>query len=606
MCGIFAYTGTRTAAPLLVDGLRTLEYRGYDSAGVYIPKAGVIKAVGPIDNLAAKLDPNTPGTAGIAHTRWATHGPPTEANAHPHHGEAGRVFVVHNGIIENYRELKQECLAAGHTFLSDTDTEVLAHLIETEYRDRQNLKEALRHALLRVRGAYGVAVMAADDPATIAVARMGSPIVIGISSFGHFVASDVAALLAHTKDVIYIDDGEIALLTSDAHTIESFEAEERQRAPETIAWSIEAVQKNSFEHFMLKEIMEGPEVLENSARGRLIVQEGRAKLGGLEPIMDRLETLPRLTITGCGSAYYAGLVGKHMLEIYAKLPTDVLLASEYRYMTHLADPESALLAISQSGETADTLASIREAKARSLLTLGVVNVVGSTIARETDAGVYNHAGPEVGVASTKAFISQLEVLMLLALCIGRERGMSREEGQEIAAAIASLPEVVRGLLKQATHISHIAMRYASCRDALYIGRGATLPIAYEGALKLKEVSYVHAEGYGAGERKNGPIAMIDRAFPTIAIALSNNVYEKMISNIEEIKARGGPVIAIATEGDTMLPELADDVICVPAVHPILEPILAVVPLHLFAYFMGVAKGYNVDRPRNLAKAVTVE
>lgn len=606
MCGIFAYTGTKEAAPILIDGLRSLEYRGYDSAGVCIPGWGVQKAVGPIDNLAAKMLGTISGMAGIAHTRWATHGAPTEVNAHPHAGGNSGVWLVHNGIIENYRDIRDGFERNGYAFRSETDSEVLAHLVGEEYEKHHNLVRAVQTALARVRGTYGVAVIAMDAPDTIVAARMGSPIVLGVSPHGRLIASDPSALLAHTKEVVYLEDGEIAVITPTSYHIETLAAENRERLPETIEWDIEAVQKNGYEHFMMKEIMEGPEVLRNTMRGRLLVPEGRAVLGGIEEVADRLSALSRLTIVGCGSAYYAGQAGAHLLERYAKLPVAVELASEYRYRAQQHDPESAVLAITQSGETADTLASIREAKRHGLLTLGIVNVVGSSIARETDAGVYNHAGPEVGVASTKAFISQLTVAALIALRIGRARGLDERTAREVAAALASLPERIAEVLAQKDTILDIARRYAHFRDYLYIGRTHMVPVAYEGALKLKEVSYVHAEGYAAGEMKHGPIAMIDENFPTVAIVTKNEVYEKMISNIEEIKARKGPVLALATEGDTQISSLVDDVIYLPAVHPVIEPIIATVPLHLFAYGVGTAKGFNVDRPRNLAKSVTVE
>ena len=606
MCGIFAYTGTRTATPILINGLRALEYRGYDSAGMYIPKVGVKKAVGAVDNLASMVDEGVPGTSGIAHTRWATHGEPNEQNAHPHSGNSKHIWIVHNGIIENYQELKEDLRERGHTFITDTDTEVLAHLIESYVALGMSLVDAVSESLISVRGTYGVAAIDPSDPDTIVVARMGSPIVLGMCEHGHLISSDPSGLLEHTKDVIFLEDGEMAIITPKSYRVETIGREDRTREPEKIEWDVEEIQKSGFEHFMLKEIMEGPEVLANTARGRLIEKDGKAKLGGLESVLSSLEKLSRLTIVGCGSAYYAGQVGKYMLEEYAGIPADVELGSEYRYKKNIPDKKSAVLAVTQSGETADTLASLREGKELGLLTLSIVNAVGSTIARETDAGVYNHAGPEIGVASTKAFISQLEVFALLALLIGRERGMSREQGKKIAHAIQELPKYVAAVLKEKDHIQKIAEKYKDYRDYLYVGRKFHLPIAYEGALKLKEVSYVHAEGYGAGEMKHGPIAMIDENFPTVAIAPKNDVYEKMISNIEEIKARKGPVLAIAHEGDTQIKKLVNDVIYIPKVHPIIQPIVSTVPLHLFAYYIGTAKGYNVDRPRNLAKSVTVE
>lgn len=604
MCGIFGYVGKRSAQPILLEGLRTLEYRGYDSAGVFIPGNEVVKAVGPIDNLAARITDHLRGSSGIAHSRWATHGEPTEVNAHPHVDMAGKTWLVHNGIIENYRELKEGLVAQGITFESETDTEVFAKLIGSLYQG--NLRDAVIQALSMVRGTYGIAVMRDDAPEEMIVARMGSPIVLGISAHGNFVSSDPSALLAHTKDVVYLEDGEIAVVTKEQYDIVSYTGEKKDKVPETIDWDVESVQKQGYEHFMLKEIMEAPEVIANTIRGRLLGDKGRAKLGGLEGVLDRMASLERLTITACGSAYLAGHVGKYLLEEYAQLPVDIELASEYRYKTNFEDPHGALLAVSQSGETADTLAAINEAKRLKLLTLGIVNVVGSTIARDTDAGVYNHAGPEIAVASTKAFISELAVFALMTLLLGRERGMSQETGKEIAAALESLPQTLATLLKTAPQIKAVAEQYAEYRDAMFIGRKFHTPIAFEGALKLKEVAYIHAEAYAGGELKHGSIAMIDEQFPVIALVPQDDVYEKMVSNIEEVKARKAPVLAFAHADDTQIAELADHVIAIPKVHPVVQPIVSTVPLHLFAYYVGLAKGLNVDRPRNLAKSVTVE
>ncbi len=604
MCGIFGYVGTRTAEPLLIEGLRTLEYRGYDSAGIFVPGYGAIKAVGPIDNLAKRITETVGGTSGIAHTRWATHGEPTEANAHPHSDMSESVWIVHNGIIENYRELKEGLIAQGMTFSSQTDTEVLAKLIGSLYTG--SLQEAVTNALRMVRGTYGLAVMSERNPDEIVVARMGSPIVLGIGKDGHFVSSDPSALLAHTKDVVYLDDGEIAVVTKDGYTVVSLGGEAREKTPEKVEWDFEAVQKQGYEHFMIKEIFEAPEVIRNTIRGRLQVEKGRAKLGGLENVLGELVALNRLQIVGCGSAYYAGQVGRYLLEEYAGLPTEVELASEYRYKRNIPDKKSAVLAVSQSGETADTLASIRSAKEMGLLTLGIINAVGSTIARETKAGIHNHAGPEIAVASTKAFISQLTVFVLLTLLIGRERGMTQKEGIEVAEALESLPDVLSKVLTQAPDIKSIAEKFAHHKDAIFIGRKFHTPIAYEGSLKLKEVAYIHAEAYAGGELKHGPIAMLDADFPIITLCPQDDVYEKMISNIEEVKARKAPILAFATEGDGHISALAGDVVFMPKVHPIVQPIVTTVYLHLFAYYVGLAKGLNVDRPRNLAKSVTVE
>ena len=604
MCGIFGYVGSKTAAPVLLDGLRTLEYRGYDSAGIFVPGSEPVRSVGPIDNLAKKVPAAISGTSGIAHTRWATHGAPTEANAHPHLDMSDAIALVHNGIIENYRELREGLVTQGIIFNSDTDSEVLAKLIGTVYRG--DLLQAVREALRVVRGTYGIAVMHAKNPDEIIVARMGSPIVLGLGIDENLVASDPSALLAHTKDVIFLNDGECAVVRKGSYQVLTIEGKKLNKLPEKVEWDVESVQKQGYEHFMLKEIYEAPEVIENTIRGRLLVEKGRAKLGGLEGKLNTLVGLNRVTIVGCGSAYYAGQIGRYLFEEYANLPTEVELGSEYRYKKNLPDKRNAVLAITQSGETADTLASVREAKRLGLLTIGVVNTVGSTIARETDVGVYNHAGPEIAVASTKAFISQLTVLTLMTLLLGRERGLSLEEGQKIARGLIELPGVLRDMLADTSHIKAVATRYAKYSNAMFIGRKLHTPIAYEGSLKLKEVTYTHAEAYAGGELKHGSIALLDEHFPVVALVPEDDVYEKMISNIEEVRARKAPVLAIATEGDRQIDALADDVLFVPKVHPILQPIVSTIPLQLLAYYVGVEKGLNVDRPRNLAKSVTVE
>jgi glucosamine--fructose-6-phosphate aminotransferase (isomerizing) len=517
---------------------------------------------------------------------------------------SGTIALVHNGIIENFREIKESLLLQGITFESDTDTEVLAKLIGTQYTG--NLLAAVQQALRSVRGTYGLAVISSKKPGEIVVARMGSPIVVGVAGDGTFVASDPSALLSYTKDVVYLEDGECAVITKDSYKLLTIQGEKRTRPPETLDFDIESAQKQGYNHFMQKEIFEAPQVIENTIRGRLQIEKGRAKLGGLEPVLGELASLQRLVIVGCGSAYYAGQVGKYMLEEYAGLPVDVELGSEYRYKRNLPVKHSAVLAVTQSGETADTLASLRSAKAQGQLTLGVVNTVGSTIARETKAGVYNHAGPEVAVASTKAFISQLTVFVLLTLLIGRERGMSAKEGEEIARGLAELPKIIEDYLARAHDIEKIAKKYAAYKNVMYIGRKFHTPIASEGALKLKEVTYIHAEAYAGGELKHGSIALLGPDFPVIALAPQDDVYEKMISNIEEVRARKAPVLLITTEGNHRAGNSADDVLFVPKVHPILQPIITTIPLQLLSYYIGVAKDLNVDRPRNLAKSVTVE
>ncbi|RKZ77515.1 MAG: glutamine--fructose-6-phosphate transaminase (isomerizing) [Gammaproteobacteria bacterium] len=604
MCGIFGYVGTRTAEPILIEGLRTLEYRGYDSAGIFVPGYGAIKSKGPIDNLAEKITETIPGTSGISHTRWATHGAPTEQNAHPHSDMSGSVWVVHNGIIENYREIKERLTAMGVVFESDTDTEVLAKLIGTF--NQGDILEAVRTALRMVRGTYGIAVLSERSPDKIVVARMGSPIVLGIGTDGHLVSSDTSALLAHTKDVVYLDDGEVAVIEKDTYTISSLRGEPKKKKPTKIEWDAESLKKHGYEHFLLKEIMDIPETIENTIRGRLIVDKGRAKLGGFEEVLKKLVDIDRLMVVGCGSAAYASQVGKYILEEYANLPVDVDLASEFRYRTVLPHSNTALLAVTQSGETADTLASVRKAKELDILTLGMVNVVGSTIAREADAGIYNHAGPEVSIASTKAFISQYTAFILITLLIGRERGLSQEDGVDIATALSEVSKLAEKVLEQKEKIQALAKKYAKYRDFMYIGRKFHAPVAYEGSLKLKEVTYIHAEAYAGGELKHGSIAMLDEDFPVVALVPEDDVYEKMVSNIEEVKARSAPVIAIATEGDERIADIVDDVIYVPKAHPIVQPILSTIPMQLFAYYVGVEKGLDVDRPRNLAKSVTVE
>ncbi len=604
MCGIFGYTGSRTAEPLLIKGLRALEYRGYDSAGIYIPSHGAVKAVGPIDNLASKITDHASGSSGIAHTRWATHGAPTETNAHPHQDASGEIWAVHNGIIENFRDLKEELEMSGLTFASETDSEVLTKLIGSLYTG--SLTDAVCEALKRVRGTYGLAVVHTSNPDEIVVARMGSPIVIGVCSDGNFIASDASAILEHTKDVIYLDDGEIAVVSKDEYSIATLDGVKKDKVPERIPWEADAIQKGGYEHFLLKEIMEIPETIQSTIRGRLVTKVGKAKLGGLEGLKQELSELRRLVVVGCGSATYAGMVGKYMLEEYANMPVDVELGSEFRYREISSNGGAALLAVTQSGETADTLASLRKGKEMGMTTLGMVNAVGSTIARESDAGIYNHAGPEISVASTKAFVSQLSAFVLLTLFLGRERGLELKDGVEIATALENIPREIRKILVQNESIQDIAKKYAKYRDFMYIGRGYHAPIAYEASLKLKEVTYIHAEAYAGGELKHGPIAMLDENFPVVAFVPEDEVFEKMVSNIEEVRARNVPVIAVTTEGVKGIEHIADDVIYVPKVHKIVQPILSVIPMQLFAYYVGIEKGLNVDRPRNLAKSVTVE
>ena len=609
MCGIVGYIGKREALPILMDGLKRLEYRGYDSAGFSVANGDRIvteKAVGKVAELENKINgKDIPGNLGIAHTRWATHGKPSERNAHPHRDCSKKIFLVHNGIIENYKELKHDLEKAGHKFSSETDTEVLAHLIE-EYSKQVPFEEAVWRTLAHVRGTYGLAIIDRENPQKLIIARNGSPLVLGVMDDGYVIASDVAPIVRYTDRVIYLDDGEMAEVTGQSCKITNFKRKKVKKEISKIDWSVEEAEKKGYPHFMLKEIMEQPEAVENSIRGRLVVGEGIAKLGGLRDVSERLRRLKRLVIVSCGTSYYAGLVGKYMLEEYAGVRTDVEHASEFRYRKPLLDENTAVLAISQSGETADTLAAIREAKNKGAITLGIVNVVGSTIARETDAGVYNHAGPEIGVASTKAFTSQLSILALLTLFLGRQREMSFVMGKRIAEELAEIPKLMKSVLNQADEIKKVAEKYSKYSNFLYLGRKYNYPIAMEGALKIKEISYVHAEGYPFGEMKHGPIALIDKNFPTMAIATKDSVYEKTLSGIQEVKARSGKVIAIATKGDREIQKMVDDVIYIPKTLEMLTPLLSVVPLQLFAYHFAVGKGLDVDKPRNLAKSVTVE
>jgi len=612
MCGIIGYIGKKQALPVVFEGLSRMEYRGYDSAGVAIlSPSGIFsqKAVGRIMELGKKLESSgeVVGTLGIGHTRWATHGGVTESNAHPHTDCTKKIWICHNGIIENYRELRDALQTQGHIFDSETDTEVLGHLIEEEQKQRKcSFEEAVRLSLHKVEGTYGIVTIHADDPDTLIAARNFSPLLFGIGTDEYVVASDASAVLAYTRQIVYLDDGEMAVLKRDGHAVTDLKSNIRTKEPQFIEWSSEQAQKQGYPHFMLKEIHECPDAIENSIRGRLMVEEGCARLGGLGEVLEDLRDVEGLVISGCGTAYLAGRVGEYMIEEYAGIPVDVDLASEFRYRKPVFRKGDVMLGISQSGETADTLAALREGREKGVLTLGIVNVVGSTMARETDAGVYQHIGPEIGVASTKAFVSQLGVLTLLTLLLGRQRDMSLVTGQRIASELKRIPDLMRSVLAQEKEIKAIAEKYGRYKNFFFLGRKYNLPVALEGALKLKEVSYVHAEGYGAGELKHGPIAMIDAEMPSICIVPQDSVYEKMLSNIQEIKARRGPVLAIATEGDEKVKLIADDVLYVPKTLEMLTPLLTVLPLQLFAYYFGVLKGYDVDKPRNLAKSVTVE
>lgn len=588
---------------MLISGLKRMEYRGYDSFGFCIQDRdknfSSFKKVGKIsgaDGDLAKV--SAPGNVGHAHTRWATHGGVTEVNAHPHLDCQGAISVVHNGIIENYKELKKELEAEGHAFISQTDTEVLAHLIE-KYFDG-NLERAVKKSVARVRGTYGIVVIAKNDPEKIVAARSGSPLLIGIGEDEFLVASDPAAVVANTKKVVYLNEGEIATLTPEGYSIYA------QREPQEIEWDLRDVEKGDYPHFMLKEIMEQPESLRNSLRGRLLPEEGKAKLGGLMPIEDRLRDIERMYVVACGTARYAALEGELMFEEYAGITTKAVAASEFRYRKSTIDRDCAMLAVSQSGETADTLAAIREVKSKGVLTIGITNAVESTQARETDAGIYNHAGPEIGVASTKAFTSQLTVLALMALYLGRQRQLSLVMGQRIVDELVRIPELVEKMLQSAPQIKTIAEKYKDSQSMLFLGRKYNYPIAMEGALKMKELSYIHAEGVAAGEMKHGWIALVEDGFPVVAICPSDSVYEKNISNIMEMKARKAIIVAVATEGNEEIAGIADDVIYIPKTLEMLTPIVSVVALQLLAYYTALARGCDIDKPRNLAKSVTVE
>ncbi|MDH4330569.1 MAG: glutamine--fructose-6-phosphate transaminase (isomerizing) [Candidatus Moranbacteria bacterium] len=610
MCGIVGYIGKNEAEPILLDGLRRLEYRGYDSAGISVingKKIETVKAVGKIAELEEKLSKkDVKGNIGIAHTRWATHGKPCEKNSHPHSDCKGDIFLVHNGIIENYQELKDDLKKLGHKFKSETDSEVVAHLIE-DLMKKYDFKTAVAKTLKMLKGTYGFAIVSKSEPEKLIIARNGSPLLLGIGKDEYVVASDASAIIRHTKRVVYLEDGEMAVLEKDGYEISSMhEKIIKNREESEIDWSIEEAEKQGFDHFMIKEIFEQPQAVTDAVRGRINVSDGNAKLGGLRDVSKELREIERIIIVSCGTSYYAGLVGEYMIEEYAGIPVEVEYASEFRYRKPIIDSKTAVIAISQSGETADTLAAIREAKNKGALTLGIVNAVGSTIARETDAGVYNHAGPEIGVASTKAFTSQLSILVLFALFLGRQRNMSLVTGQRIAKELEKLPKLIEEVLKQNDDIKKIMKKYSKYRDFLYLGRKYNMPIAYEGALKIKEISYVHAEGYPSGEMKHGPIALIDENFPVVVLAPKDSVYEKTISGIEEVKARGGKILAIGTKGDKNIAKISDDVIYVPKTLEMLSPIVNVVPLQLLSYYAGTLKGIDVDKPRNLAKSVTVE
>ena len=607
MCGIVAYIGNKQALPILIKGLERLEYRGYDSAGVAILEDGKIarvRSVGKINELEEKLKTSEArGTIGIAHTRWATHGGVTKENAHPHLGSSGDLVIVHNGIIENYREIKIKFLE-NVELKSETDTEILAHLIDLFYKD--DLHSAVLEALSHIRGTYGLVAMHKDHPDKLVVARLGSPLVVGIGEGEYYIASDTTPMLAYTKKVMFLEDGEMAEITRDE--IKTFDLNDKNivKCVEEVEWDECQAEKQGYDHFMLKEIFDQPQVFTDAIRGRINLEEGAAHLGGLNMTIDEMRSIKRIVLLACGTASYAAMIGKYAFERLAGIPCEVDVSSEFRYRDPIIDESTLVFAISQSGETADTIAAIKEAKRRGAKIRGIVNVVGSTIARETDGGTYIHAGPELAVASTKAYTNMTAILILYAIQFGRTKRLTLATGQRLIKALLEIPEKMNGILLQSDKIKEFAQKYKNYEDFFYLGRGINFPVALEGSLKLKEISYIHSEGYPGGEMKHGPIALLSPDFPVFGIVTKNQLYEKMISNLEEVKARKAPLILIANVGDEDVKELTKDVIYIPETMELLEPLLNILPLQLFAYHMAVLLKKDVDRPRNLAKSVTVE
>ena len=609
MCGIVGYIGSRETARVLIDGLKRLEYRGYDSAGIAVFHRGKIeirRKEGKLAKLEELIGRETfDGKVGIGHTRWATHGRPSDENAHPH--KAGKVAVVHNGIIENYLPLKEILKGKGHVFTSETDTEIISHLIDEFMHEGYSSLEAVRIALDKIKGSYALGILFEGEEEHLIAARKESPLVIGLGKEEYFIASDVPPVLPYTRDFIFMEDGEVALLSFEGVKVVDIKGKEVSKEPKRIHWNPLMAEKGGYKHFMLKEIFEQPRAVIDTIRGRLSEEKGDAVLGDVHFDPNFLKKIQRINLIACGTSYHAALVGKFLIEDFCRIPVDVDIGSEFRYRNPIIKPDHFLVAISQSGETADTLAALREAKRKGATTLAICNVVESSLAREADHVIYTHAGPEIGVASTKTFVTQLVILFLLGLRIGRELGvLSSEKGKTLIEELVKLPHLMEELLKGSHEVAKIARKYLHVRDFLYLGRGISYPIALEGALKLKEISYVHAEGYPAGEMKHGPIALIDQEMPVVVLATKNDVYEKVISNIEEVKAREGKIIALASQSDQEIVEKVDDVITIPETHPSLTPILLTIPLQLLAYYMADFKGTDVDQPRNLAKSVTVE
>jgi glutamine---fructose-6-phosphate transaminase (isomerizing) len=608
MCGIVGYIGTREAYPILVEGLHSLEYRGYDSAGIALingKKMNIYKNKGKVDgleSLVAKKD--VKGTVGIAHTRWATHGAPSNTNAHPHGDMNNTIALVHNGIIENYTSLKEQLKKDGVVFKSETDTEVLSQLVGKFYKG--DLVEAVLEALSKIQGTFGIAVIAHDNPNVLVGARRGSPLVLGLGENEFYLASDASAIVRHTKKVVYLNDNNLVEIKRDSYKVMTLEKKAVTHEVHDIKFDAEALAKGHFDHFMLKEIFEQPDTIKNAMRGRLILEDGGARLDGLNLVLQELRQINRIIFAACGTSWHAALVGEYMIEEMTGISVEVEYASEFRYRNPIIDPHTLVFVISQSGETADTLAALREAQRRGATVLGICNVVGSSIARETHGGVYLHAGPEIGVASTKAFTSQLTVIALITLLLGRMRRISHGDGVAIAQALQSIPDQIKKILKQNDAIKAIAKKYFHHNNFLYLGRSFNFPVALEGALKLKEISYIHAEGYPAAEMKHGPIALIDKDMPSVIIALKDSIYDKVLSNIQEVKARGGKIIAIASVGDKEIKKHAHHVIYIPETLPMLSPLLSVIPLQLLAYHIAALRCCEIDQPRNLAKSVTVE
>jgi len=611
MCGIVGYTGFREAYPVIIKGLKRLEYRGYDSSGIALLNSGlkVYKKKGRVSELEEDvIGKDIHGHIGIGHTRWATHGEPSDRNAHPHLSNSGELAMIHNGIIENYVPIKNDLIKKGYTFKSDTDTEVLLNFIEDiKINNHCTLEEALRIALKRIVGAYCILLISQDDPETIIAARKGSPLVIGIGKGEHFLASDASPIIEYTKEVVYVNDYEIAIIKPDELILKNLGNEKQTPFIQKLDIELAAIEKGGFEHFMLKEIHDQPESIHDCLRGRLLPETGQIMMGGIEKHIESLTKAPRIIIVACGTSWHAGLLAEYMIEELCRIPVEVEYASEFRYRNPVIHMGDVIIAISQSGETADTLVALESAKKKGAFIFGVVNVVGSSIARLSHAGAYTHAGPEIGVASTKAFTGQIAVLAMMALKIGFAKGTLTEERYlHLMNDLNAIPEKVTTILKDTSNIERIAQKYKDAKDFLFLGRGYNFPIALEGALKLKEVSYIHAEGYPAAEMKHGPIALVDDTLPVVFVATKDSYYEKIVSNVQEIKARKGKVIAVATESDAVIPNMADDVMFVPDADEIMAPLLSVIPMQLLSYYVGVAKGYDVDKPRNLAKSVTVE